>query len=306
MLSLNKNKYKDKAEEFKNEIINNLLAPKISEDEIEKLKNEFNIPDRDLDIFKQEIIGENLSKLEELIVMIPQEIESKISYFKEHFEEFHNKNSKIYKLLKEIFIKTYNDNLNKKWFYELLGIKTCIYCNRNYIFNLDDNGHVKGHIDHFYPKAKYPYLALSFYNLIPSCETCNKIKGEYDTYEENVLNPYEREENMIFNFEPIEVSKFEVKINDKLLKEKLLLENIYNKGHSDIIEELYVKFCQENTKEHFKSLRKSLKDLSFSDDEIYRFLTCGYKKSEDFHKRSFSKMINDFVREYDKTIIGIK
>jgi hypothetical protein len=37
----------------------------------------------------------------------------------------------------------------------------------------------KAHIyDHFYPKAIYPFFALYFYNLIPSCKVCNKMKSE--------------------------------------------------------------------------------------------------------------------------------
>ena len=32
----------------------------------------------------------------------------------------------------------------------------------------------KKQIDHFFPKRKYPFLALCYYNLIPSCDICNE------------------------------------------------------------------------------------------------------------------------------------
>ena len=38
-------------------------------------------------------------------------------------------------------------------------------------------------LDHFYPKHLYPYLALSLFNLIPSCYSCNSsLKGKLDFF----------------------------------------------------------------------------------------------------------------------------
>src|SRR5690606_14812699 len=61
----------------------------------------------------------------------------------------------------------------------LLDQHTCIYCNREYIFVYRKN-EGKGMVpqfDHWFPKGDYPLLALSFYNVIPSCATCNAIKS---------------------------------------------------------------------------------------------------------------------------------
>lgn len=33
-------------------------------------------------------------------------------------------------------------------------------------------------LDHFYPKSLYPFFALSLYNLIPVCGTCNLVKSD--------------------------------------------------------------------------------------------------------------------------------
>lgn len=50
-------------------------------------------------------------------------------------------------------------------------------------------------LDHFYPKSQYPYLALSLYNLVPSCHTCNSsLKSTCDFYIDQHLHPFEDEE----------------------------------------------------------------------------------------------------------------
>lgn len=76
-----------------------------------------------------------------------------------------------------------------------LGVEVCPYCNRQFITTYapgpkdrkkKDGGSGEGEkpsrtraqLDHFKVKSKYPYLALSINNLIPSCGVCNHMKGE--------------------------------------------------------------------------------------------------------------------------------
>lgn len=73
------------------------------------------------------------------------------------------------------------------------SLKYCPYCNADtvYAFRKDNKKRTKvaSALDHFYPKAKYPYLALSLYNLIPACSRCNsQMKGDADMTK--VANPY--------------------------------------------------------------------------------------------------------------------
>ena len=57
-----------------------------------------------------------------------------------------------------------------------LAIKTCPYCNRQYVAKLDiDIGKPLGDIDHFYPKSYFPLFGLSLYNFVPSCKICNSL-----------------------------------------------------------------------------------------------------------------------------------
>lgn len=76
------------------------------------------------------------------------------------------------------------------WLVNQLGITVCPYCNHNYIFTRDpENEKGRANLNHYYPKSENPYLALSFYNLIPCCKVCNSngIKGT----QKIGVNPYE-------------------------------------------------------------------------------------------------------------------
>lgn len=82
-------------------------------------------------------------------------------------------------------------NVSKKYGRDLvdkLNIKTCPYCNRQFIYTFNGRAPERPELDHFYPKADYPLFCLSFYNLIPACHSCNHVKSE----EEIGINPYYR------------------------------------------------------------------------------------------------------------------
>ncbi|RKI22363.1 hypothetical protein D7V82_18955 [bacterium 1xD8-6] len=88
------------------------------------------------------------------------------------------------KVCKEIF--KYNClNYKKKcqmestayWLQRQLRVKVCPYCNRMYTTTLFGENRIRPDFDHFYPQSKYPYLAVSLFNLIPSCSMCNTKKG---------------------------------------------------------------------------------------------------------------------------------
>lgn len=57
-------------------------------------------------------------------------------------------------------------------------------------------------IDHFYSKKQYPYLALSFYNHIPSCRSCNQgFKGDTEFTFATHIHPYHRCFDSLYNFQ---------------------------------------------------------------------------------------------------------
>lgn len=75
-----------------------------------------------------------------------------------------------------------------------LDCNVCVYCGRIYTNTVIKNGKCIIHptFDHFFPKGEYPLLALSFFNLIPSCYNCNcTTKGQNPVNSNTTyLHPY--------------------------------------------------------------------------------------------------------------------
>jgi len=230
--------------------------------------------------------------------------------------KYMNLSNKINLILKDIFEDFYKskwDNIqgyNQYDFIKIHNINTCPYCNRNYISIVDrdknkENG-IRPDIDHFFPKSIYPYLAMSFYNLIPSCQVCNHTKSSKDTYKNKLLSPYEIDENTFkltykFNYinfldKSYNTPNISVQFKNKDTKseEYFKLETLY-RGHQDIVLELLIKRTIY-TKSYIKELKQNFR---FTDDEIYRFLLCNYTKDEDLHKRPLSKLIKDISKELE-------
>lgn len=84
--------------------------------------------------------------------------------------------------LKKCF--NYKSFSEKKEFAELvmrLKVNVCPYCGRAFTGTVKrkKGGHVRtNQIDHFLPKAQYPHLSLSLWNLVPVCGSCNNRKGD--------------------------------------------------------------------------------------------------------------------------------
>jgi hypothetical protein len=81
----------------------------------------------------------------------------------------------------------------------------CPYCHQSFAFTIQRGHRGRGFrptIDHFYPKAEYPYLSLSLFNLVPSCYTCNaSLKGSINFHTNPHLHPFEDEEVIDFVFD---------------------------------------------------------------------------------------------------------
>ena len=186
---------------------------------------------------------------------------------------------------------------------------TCPYCNRNYIYYLSKTGEIKPQIDHFYPKSKYPYLALSFYNLIPSCHTCNGFgaKEEKDPHDEQLVNPYLVEKhNFKFTYKVKNINFLNPLLDKASVTVEFLhaldghikvfkLKDLYEQ-HSDHVLELLIKSQVAYSAEYRKYLG-SYKGLKFSDNEIDRMILGNYSQEEDIHKRPLSKLYQDIGRQ---------
>lgn len=108
--------------------------------------------------------------------------------------------SSLYGCLKKAFVDLgYKDSEFPNYqLTEALALNACPYCNAEEIIyqtinvNGEDHNIMDSELDHFYPKARIPYLAICLYNLVPSGGICNGANGKHDddTYATNLINPF--------------------------------------------------------------------------------------------------------------------
>lgn len=215
-----------------------------------------------------------------------------------------------------------NRKFGKSWA-EKLGVTICPYCNRNYIFTLS-NESVRPQYDHYFPKSRYPYLALSMYNLIPCCAICNSAKSDFDTYnsekeEENFLYPFRDEygEDISFHVingdnvraltgngdsysvEIVAAAGTDPKLSEREEKtnEKLKLTSLYNK-HSDYIRDI-IRTAYIYDDEYINSLLTKFPDLFDSEQDVKNLVYLNYLERKDWGKRILSKLTHDVIKEYE-------
>ena len=216
-------------------------------------------------------------------------------------------------LIKDFFLNTGYKNFQKnysKYFLDLIGIDTCVYCNRNYTINLTKT-HARAELDHWFPKTQFPLFALSFYNLIPSCHSCNHIKGNPAIDWNNALNeyvhPYIKEDSEGFNFDffyekGIDNLKIETRCFKKSIKTNKTLEfnqikKIYNSHSEKELRDL-VNLRYKYSNNYIKILTEdTFKNLKISKEEIYRMVFGIEIEEENYHRRPFSKFKKDIIDE---------
>lgn len=101
---------------------------------------------------------------------------------------------------KKIFLyDNFVANKDAYWLLRKQKIRVCPYCNRIYTVTLPSKEELrKGEefktsratLDHFYSQADYPYLAMSLFNLVVSCWSCNQSKGSKKA---DIVYPYDEE-----------------------------------------------------------------------------------------------------------------
>jgi len=253
-------------------------------------------------------------KLEKLILADYKYILKLVDYINKN-----KKRTKLTKNNKDIFLTLYS-RLKNTDFIKDLGIKVCPYCNRNYIFNFTKSKkqEATAQLDHFFDKKTYPYLAVSLYNLVPSCSTCNQRKS---TKQEDIFYPYEesfndsvkftvkgiktrdelRKEDLDFFDESRIELDFDIK-KDKSKVEKHIeifnIENLYNE-HKDIVTEL-LQTRVIYSDDYIDNLLNDYEGKLFNNrEDLLRLITHGYVKDEDLNKRPLSKLIKDISDELD-------
>lgn len=251
-----------------------------------------------------------------------------LSFLKLHFENiilcrFENLNSinkpftyfyafdeKERKDISKFAEKLYEDTLDKIGYdiLKYLRIRTCPYCNRNYTFAINKNNRkTRPEFDHFYPKSEFPLLALSFYNLIPSCHTCNHLKKE----EKIGVNPYKRGFSKATKFEFVDDKgvkinlsslstvpdfniKFESICSDEEKNIKIFaLNELYNE-HKDYVQEIMDKTQAYNSHAR-KTLVDSFQGAGNIPEQVYDFVWGRYLDDAEHEKRPLSKLTKDIL-----------
>ncbi|MCF2660290.1 hypothetical protein JQM83_14010 [Parabacteroides distasonis] len=208
-----------------------------------------------------------------------------------------------------------------------LDIRTCPYCNRNYIVTMkrkrDKSFKTRAEFDHFYEKSNYPLLALSFYNLVPSCHICNHGKlvakagvNPYfrgfssslaiSAYEQDIL----KDQN---SFRKLNVNdilhlkgkdKFSLAFPSATADEKINistfgLAELYNE-HKDYVMELIDKANAYNDI-GVQNLYDAFQGIGRSPQDVYDFVWGKSLTDTDLYNRPLSKLTKDVLEQ-----IGIK
>lgn len=200
----------------------------------------------------------------------------------------------------------------------LLGIRSCVYCNAQYAFSVEgDKGYQNYDLDHLLPKSKFPYLCTSFFNLQPSCPTCNRKKGSKE------IRPNEKwfhlfvqpgtsldptsfkidDESMVNYLMSPDKNAEQLKILfscddsalEKMFNRFFHIETLYQ-AHTDVAEELIWKHKIYN-KAYQWVFRKQFKWLWFKESDFNRFILGNYDTVENIHKRPLAKMTQDIARQ---------
>jgi hypothetical protein len=250
---------------------------------------------------------------------LQQEMYNKIG-FNENEESHQKEFQKFKKKMSYYYTELFKEKINShgeliplgRWLTRSLGISVCPFCNRNYTITIHDaQGEIgaRPDFDHFLPKSHYPLLSISFFNLVPICTPCNKIKGENEIFQ----SPYDSSHPVpVFKlygkdkdnkpvllglgdaFEDIQIipeASSAQNNPDTCNIKKLGLKQIYE-NHTDHVSELVSK-AQQYHMDSYAAMIESFQGLGKTEGEIDRIIWGRYK--DDPGKRPLSKLTNDVL-----------
>ncbi len=197
-----------------------------------------------------------------------------------------------------------------------LNVKTCPYCNMHYTLYANEPGKrsvnklARFQFDHFFDKAQYPMLSMSFYNLIPSCGVCNQGKSTGQLALE--YNPYYSDIHSLFHFEltdplgPYTASRVNDEVEVDLVPEVGTNKKVFDKyaemfhlkalygRHGDVVQEVFDKAYEEPyylNPANFGFLSDR------SPDYLERLWLGNYTSPEDIEKRPMAKFMQDMWKQ---------
>ena len=194
---------------------------------------------------------------------------------------------------------------------ENLNIRACTYCNRAYTVTRaikKSDKLMRPQLDHWFPKSLHPLLAVSFYNLIPSCYHCNSsVKGDITLDLKQHIHPYvseRRDDDIAFDYYHhkglneyrIFLKKtFNASGKALVTLRKLKIDEMYNAHHEELKDLIKIRSAYSSS--YIDKIKKMFPKSNMTDKEIYRLLFGTELDSKDFHKRPFSKFKYDILKE---------
>ncbi|MDL2302804.1 hypothetical protein [Dysgonomonas sp. 520] len=273
-----------------------------------------------------------INEYEPILAATPQEMKTKIAEFekivpsKDVLRKIASRKYSFYEQVVQAM--RYEDLRDVEFLEEVkqLNIKTCVYCNAQLTVVVDVRSKYgkkskkpislgKFDLDHFYAKSTYPFLCTTFFNLYPSCPSCNRAKSSkvalFQLYTEDksanldVLNFKVDNQSIIDYWISRDSQQLKVDLrpslgNLKLYKnhnELFRIQEIYN-TQLDIAEELVHK-----AKIYSPAYKKQLinafgKHSIFPDiSMINRLIVGNYTKPEDVHKRPMCLYMQNLAKQ---------
>lgn len=193
---------------------------------------------------------------------------------------------------------------------ETLDVRTCTYCNRNYTNTvIKSNGQkiTRPQFDHYFDKKANPLLAVSFYNLIPSCSICNSsIKGTHKMNLVDYMHPYidNNLNDIRFTYKYSLESKSGLRIKVKTppaskasnTVDAFAIEEVYNSHTGELLD--LIKTRQYFSDKYLSILSSNLlRDVIVSKEDLYRIVFGTEYDSINFMNRPFSKFKSDILKE---------
>lgn len=192
--------------------------------------------------------------------------------------------------------------------YTDMGIRTCVYCNAQYAIGTK-NGKGMYELDHLLPESINPALCTSFFNLQPSCASCNNSKRDKDldffiyTDNPNELNPFHllvnwNRYNPTYSYKSLSIDFVPNDIRYVPLKNKFekyfSIHGIYEM-HRDVAEETIWRLrCYD--KRYVEMFKKRYGPI-FSKDALYRYILGVHEDKMYIFSRPLSKLIHDLKED---------
>ena len=251
---------------------------------------------------------EEISNFKELITMSFPKLKKFYNSLRKEdssYKQLYKSNQELLDLYKSYYTRFFTSNdgkikiKNNISLIKDLGITVCPYCNRNYINSRHDR--LGCEFDHYYNKDKFPFFALTLSNLIPSCSTCNRIKGNNDyNFCPFELDP-EKREDVKFIVSPPSANNSSVALYFDGISQSnnlLQLETAYEIHEKDVSEmfkreEIYCKQYREDLINRLSGNGKV--DYEFS-EEFFDSMIFGEIANDDFDdylNHSLSKLKKD-------------